>query len=488
MAQSTFPAQREEPYIGEHVTHEKFGAGVITDTDGNRITVKFDAFGEKRILYSFLKINTPEPANDNSPALATPKMHPDPFNPSAAGGLLEALTEWIIDTAIIPVRELSLASSVALLSGIFGRFALGPTNSGVNVYMTTILATAGGKGHPPKAIRALADKCGSMGAVTNGDPTSYAAIERMLRKNSSTVITMDEFGITLQDVNAKHKNSVAASIRKFLLAIYDQANSEFDGRIYASVETKKDDGPIKGPALTVLGMTTATTLYAGLSADSVSDGFLNRFVFVTSQRTDEEIKPPKLNKDSRPPVLLVQALESAVSKFPKPKLPGGPKKQIPFDGGEDGEAYRRWSEIFLWQHHASWQETERNINGRAAENSLRLATIRAISRCPSDPVVMAEDVEWGWAIVHRSIQIITEGAKRHMSGSPAEAMRKAVLEVLREAEGRAVPFSTLLRKKGVSGADLREVDGALNWLIQSGEIVDDNAKPRPGPGSKFRCI
>lgn len=478
MAPNTQP---EQIYIGEQITHPDFGEGQVTDVDGDKVTVNFARAGTKRILRSFLKWRAD---NDNHSVVAPPAMHPDPFSPEAAGGLLAHITEWIADTAILPVRELSLASAIALLAGVFGKHALGPTNSGVNVYMTTLLATAGGKGHPPKAIRSLSDKCGAMGAVTNGDPTSYAAIERILRKNSSTVITMDEFGITLQDVNAKHKNSVAAGIRKFLLAVYDQSGSVFDGRVYASSETKKDDGPIVGPALTVLGMTTATTLYAGLSADSVSDGFLNRFIFITAGRASGELVPPKLNKDTKPPALLVNALQSAITGFPKARA-DGPKTQIPFQDGEDGEAYRRWGEIFIWQHHASWDETARNINGRAAENSLRLATIRAISRSPSDPVVTVEDVEWGWAIVHRSIQTINEGTDRHMSASPAEALRKAILEVLRTDGPTA--FSTLLRKKGVSGADLREVEGALGWLMQSGEIMDLKFKPKPGPGSKFRC-
>jgi len=97
-------------------------------------------------------------------------------------------------------------------------------------------------------------------------------MERTLRRSPSTAIVMDEFGLTLQDINVVHCNSVAASIRKFLLAVYDQANSVFDGRIYASAETKKDAEPIAGPALTVFGMTAAETLYAGLSEASISDG------------------------------------------------------------------------------------------------------------------------------------------------------------------------------------------------------------------------
>lgn len=432
-----------------------------------------------------LTIEAPAPANDNRADIPTPPMHPTPFSPEAAGGLLERVAEWITSTAIIPVPELSLVASLALLAGMFGDKALGPTSSGINLFLTTLLATAGGKGHPPKAARALADKAGAYGAVTNGDPTSYAAIERILRKHASTVIVMDEFGITLQDVNAKHRNSVAASIRKFLLAIYDQANSVFDGRVYASSETKKDDGPIIGPALTVLGMTTAATLYEGLAEASVGDGFLNRFLFITASRPEGDVKPPSLNQSTTPPPGLIAALQAAATDFPKNKLPGS-KYRVEFDGGQDGEAYGRWGEIFVWQHHQSWSETARAINGRGAENTIRLATIRAISRAPTEPLITVEDVEWGWAIVHQSIALISDGVARHMSASPAEALRKAIVEVVREAPDKCIAFSKLLQRSGVRGAQLFEVESALLWLVSTGEITDVNGIPKPGKGSKFR--
>ena len=205
-----------------------------------------------------------------------------------------------------------------------------------------------------------------MGAVTNGDPTSYAALERILRKNPSTVVVMDEFGITLQDVNAKHKNSVAAGIRKFLLAVYDQANSVFDGRVYASAETKKDEAPIRGPALTVLGMTTVETLYAGLSEASVADGFLNRFLFVTASAPEGTVSPPRLDHDASPPAEIVDGVTVAGKAFPSGTLPNSPKHIVPFAGDEDGEAYRRWAEVFVWQQTAGTE-----ITGRAAENTVR---------------------------------------------------------------------------------------------------------------------
>ncbi|MGU3495745.1 DUF3987 domain-containing protein [Xanthobacteraceae bacterium A53D] len=433
-----------------------------------------------------------EAANDNEPPRnlpAVPPMMVDPLSPEAAGGLLADISRWVTSTAIVPVPELSMMAALALLAGLFGGKVLGPTRSGINLYATTLLDTAGGKGHPPKAIRALADSCGPGRAVTNGDHTSYAAIERTLRRSPSTVIVMDEFGLTLQDVNGRTATSASASIRKFLLAVYDQANSKFDGRIYASSESKKDDSPINGPALTVLGMTTPETLYAGLSEASIGDGFLNRFLFV-SGTSPAAVRPPSLHRDGRPSAALVEALQAALTVCPKggSGLRAADKFVVPFDGGEDGPAYRRWGEVFMWQRDPVWNATEQALNGRAAENTLRLATLRALSRSPAQPSIIAEDVEWGWAIVHASIELMTEGARRHMSSSPAEALRKAIVAALEVAPDKTLSISKLMERKGIRGADMRELDGALVWLLGAGTVVDLNGKLRPGRGSRLRLV
>jgi hypothetical protein len=162
------------------------------------------------------------------------------------------------------------------------------------------------------------------------------------------------------------------------------------------------------------------------------------------------------------------------------------KAVVPFDGDEDGEAYARWAEVFMWQHHADWSATERGINGRAAENTIRLATIRALSRNPASPAISADDVTWGWSIVHASIELVTEGARRHMSASPAEALRKAIIAALEEAAGYVLPISKLMERRGVRGADMRELTSALMWLQQSGEVTDISFRGLPGKGSKFK--
>lgn len=139
----------------------------------------------------------------------------------------------------------------------------------------------------------------------------------------------------------------------------------------------------------------------------------------------------------------------------------------------------------MWQHRLEWEETFSDINGRAAENTIRLATIRAISRDSRSPVITLEDIEWAWAIVFRSIHLIADGVTRHMSESPAEALRKTIVEVIRESKDGVAAYSILLRRKGIRGSDLKEIDAALQYLIESGEITIEG-RSKPGAGSKFR--
>lgn len=175
--------------------------------------------------------------------------------------------------------------------------------------------------------------------------------------------------------------------------------------------------------------------------------------------------PPGLDRDSKLPKGLTSALKRAVERFPNGSNPLGINKfVIPFEGGEAGDAYSLWADVFRWQNDKCWTDREHHINGRAAENTVRLATIRAVSRAPSSPAITVEDVGWGWAIVHRSIQIVTEGVDRHMAGSTVEALRKSIVRALEKAHDNTLPWSYLLQREGVSAARQDEVAEALAWL------------------------
>ncbi|MBX7496393.1 UvrD-helicase domain-containing protein [Qipengyuania sp. 6B39] len=47
---------RSDIAIGARVFHDKFGYGVVTDQEGNKLTIEFEKAGEKRVLDSFVKL------------------------------------------------------------------------------------------------------------------------------------------------------------------------------------------------------------------------------------------------------------------------------------------------------------------------------------------------------------------------------------------------------------------------------------------------
>src|SRR5215210_7491745 len=58
-----------------------------------------------------------------------------------------------------------------------------------------------------------------------------------------------------------------------------------------------------------------------------------------------------------------------------------------------------------------------------------------------------------------------------MSGSAAEALRKQVLGHIADSHGAGLAKSKLMEKRGMSAARY-ELDDALTWLEQSGQIVN----------------
>jgi hypothetical protein len=82
------------------------------------------------------------------------KLDIDPFDISKQGGLLQQISEWIMDTARIPVPEFATIASLAFLGAFYGRRYISPTELGLNVYLIGIAGPASAR-----ITRASASKC-----------------------------------------------------------------------------------------------------------------------------------------------------------------------------------------------------------------------------------------------------------------------------------------------------------------------------------------
>lgn len=430
----------------------------------------------------FPKQAAAEPANDDvaptAPAqredIAAPRSTVDPFIPKSAGGLIEAIARWTLECGRRPVPEFAMMTAIAFAAGLYGRRFVGPTGVGLNVYLVGLGASALGKGHPLKALRTLANDCNMLHMVAAGVPTSDSAIERILRKLPSQVLPLDEFGLLMQSVNGRNSSSWSQTVRRALLEIYSLSTDMWMGKQFSDPK-RPDPEPLHCPTLTLMSVTTPTTFYEGLTEANLSDGFLNRMTVIHATEMPDR-------QEAEPIMVAPASLIAAVKRAEEGARPSGfagaayrdpsqrPKMAaIPW---ASDEAKQRWIWIEDWQiAQIEERSGHEGIVGRAAEQAQKYATLRALSRDGKDAAVTLDDVEWAWGLVQRSIDCLDRGIGEYMAGSEFEALTKAIMSALRKAKGGNLPRSVLLRQRGVSKCDKRQVDGALDRLVETGEIV-----------------
>jgi hypothetical protein len=178
-------------------------------------------------------------------------------------------------------------------------------------------------------------------------------------------------------------------------------------------------------------MSTPTTFYRGLTEETMTDGFIARLVVIEAkQRPDRHEAPPLLVT----PPSLQKMVKDHHEALPMPPLAkanwNNPLMRpalytVPW---ADEAAEARWIAIEDWQYQQIEDHGAHDgMIGRTAEHTIKIATVRALSRAPGNPAVCVEDIEWAYAIVQRSIDSLENGAREHMAGSQFEELCKAIM-------------------------------------------------------------
>lgn len=170
-------------------------------------------------------------------------------------------------------------------------------------------------------------------------------------------------------------------------------------------------------------------------------------------------------------------------------ITNGRKPKLIAAGWADGSVKARLMQIRYWARDIGIADERRGlIVNRAGDYTSKLATIRAISRNSSLPLVIVEDLEWAFGIVLDSTTTVEDGADRFMSGSPFEALCKAIVEAVRQCKDpKGSKNAELLRKAGVSQAEPRLYDAALSRLIDGTGELKNGGKPggKGGKGGRY---
>lgn len=398
----------------------------------------------------------------------------NPFSPASAGGLMGDIAEWILATSRRKSPELAIMAALAFMSTFYGRRVVGPTGSGVNLYLAGIAGPGFGKEAPlQRLVKALqdADLAFLVGA---GEVSSSSAIEKILRRKPVVVMPWDEIGDVLEAINAKGPGNWAGTIRKAMLELYSKSTGVWFGK--ETTDEERMGQPIHCPSLTVVGTSTPTRFYGGLSEKNLSDGFAARLIFIAPPARPVRANPA--DNGLKLPAPLKRTILAAAQQFQWPSSDAAGKWRmsdsepvlldVPW---EDSAAERAWLDIEDWQEaEIDRDETRDGIVGRLAENAIRLATLRALSRSAVSPSVSVDDVTWSRAVMMASVQAVDIGIDRYMVSSRFEELCNAMTSALRGATGNTMYRAELLRRRGVRGAEERMFNEATKRLQETGDI------------------
>jgi len=401
----------------------------------------------------------------------------DAFDPAQAGGLLKLIAEWIHATSIRPSREFAMLSAISFVATFAGRRYVGPTGLGTNLYLIGVARTGGGKGAPLAAAKTLIFGAGLPWLYGSGAQASDSSIENMVRRSPACLMTVDEVGMWMQDMSGRNAAGFQRAMKKSLLELYSASASGgiWTGKDRAGSLVQSSSEPVHIPTMSLLGMSTQTEFYKGISEDNLRDGLVARLTVIESGSKSKEQEVPPIVKI---PLQLLGAIKDALEAWPvKGNLAGANSRSavanpavyaLPWQSDEAKARYRRFGE---WQDgKIDEDEQSAGIVGRASEQALKLATVRAVSRDAASPAITVEDLEWAWSFVAKSIATIEDGLRLYMAGSEFETNWKCILGHIREAGDKGLAESTLMRKRGVSKIEMRKITEVIGYLLNTGMV------------------
>jgi hypothetical protein len=407
-------------------------------------------------------------------------------------GLLGDIARWCSSYAFRPVPEFALPATLGFLAALFGRRFATPTGLGLNLYLVGIAQTGGGKDALVSAPKALLAAAGFRHLIGPGDFTSDAALEKVVRARPVQVMCIDEFGKLAQAMMGRTAPSWARLAAKVLLELYPRSApmSEWSGKERAGDSRDSAGEPVHSPTLSLVGVSTPVGFFEGMTDSTLEDGMLNRLTLVVGGAPGARQKDPA--RLTAPPSLL-DAIRAAYDGSNSGNLSGarsrdaGAPQNIRCVPWADGAAEAAIEAVEGWEDEAR-DAGRAGICGRAAEQTQKVATLRALARNPARPTVTAEDVEWAWAFVRESIRALEDGARQFMASSAFEELVKTIEREVTRVGYAGMPFSKLTEVKGVAKAEPRMVEAALTRLQERGVItVEMSSGPRGGrPGKRVR--
>lgn len=404
-------------------------------------------------------------------------------------GLLEAIMDYTARASVRTAPEYSLPGALAVLGTLAGQRIKAETGLTTNVYCAVLGRSASGKDAPKQAVTRLLKAVTGGDALGGMDVASDAAIINTIAQTGRhrLCFVFDELGLFLKA--CKNPTSPRAGIAKLLTELFSCYASPYV-KTYADTDRNKI---IAWQALSLLGLSVPQEFWGSIQEGETTNGFLARLLVF--ERTAVGLAPRNYCPDMTIPPELYAALSAIWA------IPGG--EQTPDKtpaGGVSLESMARphvipFSDDAKNLIHSVMDECDRlafdgddggeeaaaaTIWGRAAEHTIKIALIHALSRCGADVLtdkVTLQDVSWAWLLVRALSARLVKQINQNVHASDFEKWcldaqnaitRYRKREASRKQDKPGAPWYVI--EKALKGATPKQAKDVRDKLIQMNRL------------------
>ena len=480
----------------------------------------FERVGEKSTPFSFPDLGITRSEDPHEFDLAITKMlkgsskidkalsfpvpvDMSPFDHSKTKGVIGAIAEHTLRSSRKPCPEYAMMAGISAASVFYGRKFLTPTRSGLTMFCVAVGASGSGKNDPNRVLKTCFDpdiqkvasnRCDFLGKfLGSGDISSDQAMWKTLIKKPSVLMVQDEFGLFLRSMQGFKASAHSERVKSAMLQLHGLSPSRWFGRVTAGDDEDRQEH-IYNPNYAVMGTTTPETMFNGITEENLSDGLVARMLFFIPRYR------PKFNRPSHDDMEVPQQLADLLCESARIKneSDGGtfnhggymsdtvsPQHQtvVPFadkEAEQDFFAIEEWADELLDHPHVS-----AGVINRLSEHTIRLATLRAISRYGANAMVSRTDISWGAGIVRSSLlEIMTsiEGSM-HVNDHARNkaAMKRGFLDAAKDSEDGIVSLGSVTRI--LPHLSKRDIFDCVDRLLIEEFMIEHQGVGSPAKGS-----
>lgn len=437
---------------------------------------------------------TQQPSSPPSPPLVEQIVTtPDPVCPDWPPGYLGDLALRIYETAPQRHKEMAIMTALSVVSGLATMNYVTPIRRGcLGTYSILVASAAVGKEHYRSRAESIIERLAPKRAMS--EPLSSQALRFQWIDCNARCFNCDEILKWLTQIYDP-RNPGGSKIVSDVLKVWGLGSAILKG--YATKSMSDITPDVSNPSLTILGCGTEQRFRELCkSSDFVHDGLLSRIDAIFSTHTPDTNHTPLDTIEFRLPVTVAEQLR-AIAKTPVEMdmmvvLDGGPKKEMSsrlsyvYDSQQviewaSDEEPQFWREIFRECKErcaaCKGESVEESLWSRCSEKVVRTASLLAIMTDAHNPRITLQHLQWAWDW-HQYVVYQMRGVIGVSRGSAAENLRARIIRALekhRKANpglSRGATLRDLQRAdKAIGGASHREVQDAVSWLSDAGNIA-----------------